>query len=381
MRPHSQNVSAALAIGVALTVIGGGPFNILPLLTAGAADTLGYSDRQVGVFSLTLSAGAGASSLLAASWVRSVNWSRAAAYALAGMLAANSLTMLVHAYWPFVIVQGVSGFCSGAVFSLGLTLLSDYPDSARSFGVSTGSQVISQVAALLAGPTLLRLGGMNAVLAVLAISSGLGLFLVPLIPAHRRTLAAEPLFKGLLKPATLLALAAFCIYFVNAGGYWTYIELMGQARAMTARVVANSIAVSLLGGIVGGALAWVLGDRFGKLLPIAVAALLTVVSALLLNGSSTVAAFVVSGLLYVFAWNCSWAYQLAVVNAVDGTGRGVAVTTAFGFIGVAAGAGLAALFVSPGDYHAVIWLEVLGACLSLLLVALSTLIHTHYLAR
>jgi hypothetical protein len=104
---------------------------------------------------------------------------------------------------------------------------------------------------------------------------------------------------------------------------------------------------------------------------------LTVGGALLLHNPFGVAAFTSSVVLYFFAWNYAVAYQLSVVNTVDSTGRGVAITQACAFLGAAAGAGLAALFVRPGHYQAVILLVILFACLSTALFALALALHRH----
>jgi predicted MFS family arabinose efflux permease len=364
-----------------MTVVGASTFNVLPLLTAGAANTLGFSERQVGILSLMICVGSGASSLLAGLWVRSVHWPRTAAVALGGMLVTISLTMMMHRYWAFVLMQGAAGFFAGAIFCLALTILSDREDSARSFGVSTAMQVTYQVAALLAGPVLLRSGGLNSVLLLLAIPAGLAMLLTPLLPTHGRTVLHSQVRRGLLAPATVIALIGYGVFFVNAGAFWTYVELIGQARGMTPRVVANSVAASVSAGVLGGLLAWALGNRLGRLWPLMIATTLTVAAALLLIASSTTAAFVVSGMLYFFAWNYSYAYQLDVVNAVDVTGRGVAVTQVFGFLGVAAGAGVAAYFVRPGDYSAVTWLVIVAVCLSTALFSLSSAVSKYANAR
>jgi len=377
---RSQDSTAVLTVALVLAVVGASTFNILPILVAGAVHTLGFSDRQIGVMSLAISICSGTSALLSGLWVRSVPWPRAAVCALGGMLAANSLAMLVHDYWAFVLMQGIGGFFGGAVFSLAMTILSDRAESARSFGIANAVQVTYQVAGLLAGPTLLRWAGLSGVLAVLAASSGLALLLVPLLPAGGRTVTSARVPKAFLKPATLIGLIGVGTFFVNAGAYWTYIELMGQAHGLTSRVVANCIAAGVSAGVLGGLLAWALGNRYGKLGPLGIAAFLTVGAALLLNGAFGVGAFVLSGLLYYFAWNYSLAYQFAMINAVDATGRGVAIAGAFGYLGAAGGAALAALFVAPGEYHAVIWLVVVAVCISTVLFVLSSAVHKYAVA-
>jgi len=164
------------------------------------------------------------------------------------------------------------------------------------------------------------------------------------------------------------------MFFVNVGAYWTYIELMGLARGMTARTVANGLAMGISAGVLGAVLAWALGDRIGRLWPIGIGAILTVIAASLVSGSFGVGAFVASGLLYFFAWNYSYVYQLALINAVDPTGRAVAVSQAFGYAGGSTGAGAAAWLLRPGDYSAVVWVTATAVCLSTALFALAPLV-------
>jgi predicted MFS family arabinose efflux permease len=104
---------------------------------------------------------------------------------------------------------------------------------------------------------------------------------------------------------------------------------------------------------------------------------MTVGAAILLRGAFGVAVFVLSVLLYFFAWNYSVAYQLAIVSSVDATGRGVALTQVFVFLGAAAGAGLAALFISPGHYEAVTWVASIGVCLSTASFVVALAVYKH----
>src|SRR6185437_14999004 len=258
-----QRKLAVAAIGLALVVLGASMYNILPLLTAGAADKLGFSARQAGVMSSVLTAASGASALLAGAWVRSLSWSRGAAISLGGMSAACLAAMLTHGYWPFVLLQGLAAFFASGAFSLGMTILSDGRESARGFGVAISAQAAYQIAALWAGPSLLRLSGLDGVLALLAVPAGLGVALAALLPAAGRVVKTHGAGKGLVKPATLATFMGFSAFFIGAGAYWTYLELMGEAQGMTAQQVANWAAIAVAAGIPGGVLAWLQGGRFG----------------------------------------------------------------------------------------------------------------------
>jgi predicted MFS family arabinose efflux permease len=370
-----RRLTAVMAIGLALVVVGGSLFNILPLMTAGAADKLGFSGRQAGLLSSVLTAASGLGCLLSGAWVRTLRWPRAAAVSLAGMFIANVATLFVHDYTAFVLMQAVAAFFASAAFSLGMTVISDGHESARNFGIAIAVQAAYQIAALWAGPSLLRLSGLDGILLLLALPAGLVIVLAPLLPGQGRPSAARQSVAGLLMPSTLLAFAGFFIFYMGAGAYWTYLELMGQAAGMTARTVADWAAAGVAAGIPAGMLASAQGHRFGSLRPLGGAGLLMLIAAILLSGAYGSIAFGIAGMLYYFAWCYSLSYQFALVNAVDPTGRAVAVTGACAFFGSAAGAAFAALFVTPNDYRAVIWMVAAAACLSPSLYALARAVH------
>lgn len=364
-----------MAVGLALVVVGGSLFNILPLMTAGAADKLGFSARQAGLLSSVLTVASGVGCLLSGGWVRSLRWPRVAAVSLGGMFVANLATLFMHDYTAFVLMQGVAAFFASGVFSLGMTILSDGHESARTFGIAISTQSAYQIAALWAGPSLLHLSGLDGVLVLLAVPAGVIIALAPLLPDQGRPSAAEHSAKGLLKPATLLAFAGFVIFYMGAGAYWTYLELMGQALGLTTRAVADWAAAGVAAGIPAGIIASAQSRRFGSLWPLSCAGVLMLIAAILLSGVYGLMAFGVAGMLYYFAWCYSLTYQFALVNAVDPTGRAVAVTGACAFFGSAAGAAFTAVFVAPNDYHAVVWIVAVAACVSPALYALSYAVH------
>jgi hypothetical protein len=326
--------------------------------------------------SLAMSSGACGSALLSGLWVRSAHWPRAATVALGGMLAAIIVAMLVRGHTAFVVAQGAQGFFATAIASVGITMLSDRDNSARTFGAANAMQSLYQIAAFVGGPILLRLAGLNGILLMLAVLASVAVLFVPFLPAQGRPVPVQRNPKELLRPAPLIALIGFATYFANVGAYYTYIELIGQAHGLKPQVVANCVAIGVSAGALGGGLAWIQGEQIGRLPPLAIAAALTSISALLLVRLGGVTEFAASVALYFFAWCYSFPYQLALINAVDITGRGVAVSTAFVYLGTASGAGLAALWVTGRNYHAVSWLVLVGVTFSAALFALSSALHT-----
>ena len=370
-----QRTLAVAAIGLALVVLGASVYNILPLITAGAVDKLGFSAGQAGAMSSVLTFASGVSAIMAGAWVRSLSWPRGAAIALGGMCATCVAAMLTHGYWPVVLLLGLAAFLASAAFSLGMTVLSDGRESARGFGVAIATQSAYQIAALWAGPSLLRLSGLIGVLALLAIPSGLGVALAPLLPPAGRAVETHGAAKGLVRPATIAAFIGFAAFFIGAGAYWTYLELMGQAQGITPQQVGNWSAIAVAAGIPGGVLASLQGDRFGNFRPLVLACALILTAVALLLSLHGATAFGVAGAIYYFAWCYGVAYQYALVNSVDPTGRAIAITGGCAFFGSAGGAALAALFVTPHDYSAVVWIVAVTICISTAMFALAAAMH------
>ena len=69
-------------------------------------------------------------------------------------------------------------------------------------------------------------------------------------------------------------------------------------------------------------------------------------------------AFVAANIIYSIAWNVSMTFQYGVVNAVDGSRRGIALAPSFHSAGGAAGPAIAALFVTARDHDGVVWVVV-----------------------
>jgi MFS family permease len=370
--PNAADLKSTVAAAVALSVLGVAGFLVMPLLVAGAVQSLHYNDRELGILSSLLLLGSTVSAIAAGVWVRRVHWRWAAAISVLGGLITSAVCIRWHAMGIFLSAQCLAGFFGGALYSLALTVLADGSHPDRSFGFSLAAQVAFQVAGLWAGPRLLHAGGIDAILAVFAVLSIVGLALVPALPARGREIVSRGIGSGRLWTLPVICALAGCfLFFLNVNCYWTYVEPIGTAAGLASQVIANDLALGVAVGIGGALLASWWGERYGRTGPIGIAALLIVVAVLMLPYASRSAAFLLSTAVYNFAWNYSLAYQYAAVNAVDDSGRGVAIAPAFHSGGGAAGPAVAALSVTAGNYHGVYWITTAAVLLSFVAFALS----------
>jgi predicted MFS family arabinose efflux permease len=341
-------------------------FLLLPQFIEAAVADLRYTEGQVGIVSALLMGGSTIASLGATLWVRRASWRTAAALALLGLLVANLASMRCHGLVLFCVLQSFVGFCSGSLYSLALTVLSDCRHPDRGFAYAIGAQTMYQVFGLVAGPFLIHHGGMNTILGLFSVLCIVGALLLAFLPRHGRITAIEvPPGAGLLSAPVLFALAGCFLFYVNINAYWTYIERIGTTAGLDLGAVSNSLACGAVASMGGVFLAAWLGDRRGLLLPIGASAVAIVLSMVLLTGTLHLTAYVLSAVIYGNAWNLSMTYQYSTVNAVDGSRRGVALAPAFHNAGGTAGPAIAALFVSEHEHGSVLWLVSISTCASL----------------
>ncbi len=364
-QPRTPDAASTTGVVVVCNVVAIATFLVLPTVVDGAERSLHFTDRDVGFLSAINMAGSMVSAIGAKFWVRRVPWARAVRTALLGLACANALSLVFQDRGGFLALQCVAGFFGGSLYSLTLTVLSDTRQPDRNFGLAVAAQVVFQVMGLLAGPTLLAVGGIDVLLTGFALLCLLALPLARFVPDRGRRVSAQVTFAALLGARTLLALMGCFFFLLNAGCYWTYVNDMGHSAGLGEQQIASGLALGVSAGLLGALLASWIGARFNRNASLAIGALLIVAAAWLLAGPLTIAEFTLSSALFNFAWNYSLSYQYAAVNATDPSGHSVAVAPAFHTAGAALGPAIAALLVTPSHYTSVIWLVDAGAIVSL----------------
>lgn len=356
----------AMLIGITvLNVVAlAGPL-VLPLFNEGLQRSLHLSASQIGeVTSLGMVSGM-LSNLLTKYWVRRFSWPSATRVLLIGLIVTDVLWLVCERRWlPLLAVQCLMGFLSGSLYSLTLTVIGGGRHADRMFGIIMAAQVAFQVIGLLAGPLILRHGGIDMIIAIFALLNVASLLLTSVLPARGPSSGTTVPFVSLMRLPIVLGLAGCLFFMLNIGAYWTYVELIGRHAGLGEAEVASSLVAGVSAGLLGGlAVSWS-ARRFNRNGLLTVGALLIVGSVWLLLPPLSIGQFVISCGIYNFAWNFSLALNYSAMNAIDSTGHVLPITPAFHSAGAAAGPGIAAVLVGPYGYDCVIWLAAAGAVLS-----------------
>ncbi len=344
-RGQDVNSPAVIVAAILFTVVGASAFLILPILIGAAAEDFQLNEGQLGFLSGASMAGSTISALMAVFWVRSVNWRLAMFVAMAVFGFGNLLAILVSDYTLLLMAIFIASIGGGTAYSLALTILSDNDNPDRVFGYSIAAQVSFQVIGLLAFPTVIGMGGLDALLAILCVLAIISLFAINFLPVSGKDVRLSNVFQIFTQTRVVFALLGCLFFFFNVGCFWTFIGRMGDTYGYSSQVIGNSLALGVSAGIVGSLCASWFGNKHGRLMPLCASAVGTVIAAILLNSSEALLIYVLAVALYNFVWNYSLAYQYAVVADVDESGRSVAIAPAFHAAGAAMGPAFAGMMV------------------------------------
>lgn len=363
------NSRRTLAATILVGVIGPEVFIVQPGFVQGLVEYVGFDDRGAGYAASAEMFGIAATTILLTFIAHRVNWRVVIAASAVVMALANALCTVTDDLNAFVSSRVLAGLGAGGLISLSFAAigLTDRPE--RNFGFLIMWVLVYGAIALFLMPGVYALAGMNGVLWFFALFPLAALPVLRHLPVTGENVA--PVEKDAVNlPARLKgsALLAMFAYFTAQGAVWAYLFLIGVAGGLSEQLVANGLTISQFAGIAGALLAALLGNRYGRSLPLCLGILSGTLCLYFLVGRLGFLVFALAVTVYNFAWNLTHPFLLAAMASFDRRGRVVVYAVAMQMVGLAVGPGLAASVIGQGDYVNV---NLLGAglfVLSLLLV-------------
>ncbi len=370
-KSYSVDVNSRISLfsAIYMGVIGPAVFIVQPAFVQGLVEFYGFSEQQAGYVASTEMWGIALATFALVFVAGRINWQTLliAGAVLAG--AGNFLSILTSDVTIFSALRFLTGIGSGVLVSLTFTIigLSNNPD--RNFGFMIMWILVYGAIGFLLMPLAYSAVGMQGVLVFFALFNLSALPFVRHLPASgvayaqgdSNAVELAPLYK-------MMAIAAMFIYFLAQGVVWAYLFLIGVDSGVGEQGVTYALTLSQFLGIVGALLAAVIANRYGRVSPLAIGVMLSVISLVFMFGSMTATVYAAAVCLFNFAWNMTHPYLLAAMASFDRTGRLVVHAVAAQMFGLAVGPALAASVIGGGDYSIVIQLGMALFVLSLFVV-------------
>ena len=370
---HNYDSIGTTASIVLLGFIGYMFLLFLPALIGGFVDTFGFSPEQAGLIASSHLVGTIAGALFVSVFLSRLNLKLClvvAALAEAALLAATTQISNIDTMYA---VQFAAGCASGIISTIALSCIALTSNADRVTGLVILVQFLIAGAAL----SFIHLVSFHQSLYIMAACVGLSSLLALGMPKH--IVGANPEHSHDHDGNTtftlpiILALLALLAFYTFNNGIWAFLDRIAVSLEIPPADIATGLGLSMLGGLLGAAVATVLGNRFGRSLPSTIGmVLISATAVFLLNanaGDSTMFYAV------CFMFNAMLAlvvpYVLAFCAEQDQSGRAMSLANLCLACGIAAGPAVAAMLISGDSYNLLLTVSAVGmaACLLPMLLA------------
>jgi hypothetical protein len=238
----------------------------------------------------------------------------------------NVWTAFIGGYVELLTARFSSGLTTTLAYTVGVCFLARTSRPDRIYGLLMVLQTLFFSADAILLPVLnVRFGYFTAVAsaAVWLIAAGLGALWLPDGQAHSpalsaevvpRDVAARPLVGGAaLLGAFLLQLSIFAV--------WGFLDRLGHVDGFSDEQIGYGIGIGVLGGIPGGLLPSLIGERFGRLPVIGVAVIVLVVSYVALGQALHLSGYTLWIAILNVGWVLGLSYYMGLTVTNDPNGR------------------------------------------------------------
>ncbi len=351
------NRPASIATIVAIIVLGPAVFLILPAFVGALAESYGFTEVELGWLASADLAGMALAAPTALYWRARWNWRWVAALATLWIVSGNIVTIAASGFGSLLAVRLTVGFGSGVLVAIGVAFIGYTKDPDRVAAIFVFCQVVFISTSFALTPAIMGRWGIKGIFVGLATITGLLLTLIPFVPVGPpRDAAKASASEASLRRYVpgLVVLVSMTLFFIGQASIWAFIGLIGEGTGLSSGRVAAALSISTLISLSGPVSAMVMGDRFGRRRPLAIAVSLQLVALVLLSFNEYgFAVFLTLIAIFQSSWNVAVGYQFGVLVQSDSTNRLMVLIPTFQAGGIACGPALAGMTVGAFGFGAV----------------------------
>jgi len=358
---HARTVNDPIAIFSAsvISAVGAAIFLTLPMLVGTAIGSFSINEQTAGLLVASYFSGALVANISQVYWLRHANWrySTIALFCLMG-IGMVVLPLLWPTYAGAVVGLFLAGFSIGAAYGIAVAVLSDGKNKDRNFGFMLIGQQVGGALLLFLFPQFVPEGaGFDTVMVnmgIIFLTIGLVGFCLP--DSGRKHIPQVTKEQQISLSFAFVSLLMLVTYFAAQTAVWAFIERLADERGIDVQDIGTALAISMIGGLLGGIFVAWQAERFGSLRPILLSSVSFVLIFLLYATTFTLTEFTILSFMFSFFWNYVLAYQMSVVVSFDHVGRLSVLLPAAMALGAMIGPTIGGAVLQTGNFQDLAWL-------------------------
>jgi MFS family permease len=285
--------------------------------------TYGFGEGSQGDFVASFFTGYSLIAVTMVFWIRLVDWRLiAASSALAGGVGFAAM-LVAQQYLLILAAMFVAGSGLGACYALSLTIFGDSDNPARAFGIKFFFDVLPGVIFNLMMPALFERYGFKGIAWANIAFCALVMATSRMLPRQGSKHPSEMKGGISLKDDGLALVACFSAFVLVLGimALWAFLGQIGTMKGFSMQMLGRMLAVGSGLNALGALVAAWLGNRFGRIAPVAVTISINILMLVLIGATQGVTPFVIGSLVFCLTNNYTTAYTIALIADIDLRGR------------------------------------------------------------
>jgi len=371
-KPHA--IFAAIILGFVGTAVTMG----LPLLVGSIAESLHFSEKQLGWLASADMGGLFIGSVLTSRLVTRVNRRYLAISGLLLVMISNYLCTHYTTIDPLVLLRFAAGVGAGICYATCTASLAGSHNSARTFSIFLLVLVSINALIFYIFPIIDAKWGVSGLFLFFMLAAMPVFLVVPLIPSHNAEKTDDVVVMDEKSHAVQhihipnylpwLCLAAVFSFYILVGAYWAFIERAGDAANIQSDFISGTLTWGQVFSITGTAMSIWMAKRFGQSKPLLFALSCMIIIMLVLTVEINHATFLFSVFSFSLFWIFIDVFQLGILSNIDHSGRYAALVPASQGAAQAIAPMIAGLLLSyQFGYGAVMFMCAVGAAVALLI--------------
>ncbi len=358
-KPYRQPAKV-LASATLVSAAGALLFNLMPSILSLTASRFALSDDQIGTLGASYLGGFAVVATTSNLWIDRFNWRAIAA--VATVLSVLGLVSGAYAtsFSNLLTALGVAGFGLGTLYTICIAVVSEHHRPDPAFGVKlTGEVALAIVGLLLLSTFAARKSDFPDAMLILAGLAGAaalaGLVGFPkgraIVPPEKRFAMRTREGGAARAPRHItpwLGLAALFVSFSGLAALWAFVSQVAPTYGVDPHAAENVLTAALVVSGIGGLTAALLGDKFGRVMPLALGMGLAICGVAALQWGHGFNPYLIGVVLTGGLWNFPIAYQMGMIASADERGNVAVLMPAALAVGGALGPLLAGALLSGG---------------------------------
>ncbi len=322
----------AIFAAIVISFVGNAVVLGMPIIVGSFADSLGFSEQQVGWLASADLGGMFLASVFTSTAIARINRRGLACAGIFIALLANYASIQFHEFEPLFLARVAAGIGGGICYSTGVACIAGTHHTARNFSILMFGLVAINAIELYTFPWLSDAWGINGIFYAFCVSFT-GCFLVlPLLPCYTEETSLPPAHGNgnavkrhgeteIPRYLPKLCLLAVSCFYITVGSFWAFIERAGVDAGLSDSFISNTLTVGTVFTLLGCIAATWLSNRAGQSKPLLAALLVMCAGLLMLSTGINPLVFALGTFIFNIMWLFTDIYQLGTISNIDHSGR------------------------------------------------------------